>query len=114
MKVTDKAKPAAILAMVLLVALSNACHNTPPAPRYDLTIIRVDQGWGYEIRKNNKLFIYQDCIPAIPGNQPFTDRKSAKATGRLVLEKLRNHQIPSVSGDELEELGVIMHKGAGG
>ena len=102
----DKGKPAAILVMVMLVTFCNACHKTPTSS-YDLRVLKLEQGWGYEIRKNNKAFIYQDCIPAIPGKRTFADRKSAKATGKLVLEKLRNHQIPSVSEAELQELGVI-------
>ena len=102
----DIRKPAVILLIVLLSAGFNACRETPSV-RYNLKLIKLEQGWGYEIRKDNNPFIYQDCIPAVAGKKTFADRKSAKATGKLVLKKLRNNQMPSITIPELKELGVI-------
>ena len=102
----DIRKPAVILLIVLLSAGLNACRETPSV-RYNLKLIKLEQGWGYEIRKDNNPFIYQDCIPAVVGNKAFAGRKSAKATGKLVLKKLRNNQMPSITIPELKELGVI-------
>ena len=102
----DIRKPAVILLIVLLSAGLNACRETPSV-RYNLKLIKLEQGWGYEIRKDNNPFIYQDCIPAVAGKKAFADRKSAKATGKLVLKKLRNNQMPAITIPELKELGVI-------
>ena len=105
-RVIDIRKPAAILLIVLLSAGLNACRETPSV-HYDLKVVRLDHGWGYEIRKNNKPFIVQDFIPAVAGKKVFADRKSARKTGLLVLGKLRNNQMPAVTVPELKELGVI-------
>lgn len=106
MKMIDKKLAAAILILGCMAASLVSCNKTPSAD-FDLKVVKLHQGWGYEIRKNNKPFIYQECIPAVGGNQAFTDKKSAKKTGRLVLGKLQNQKAPGVSKAELIQLGVI-------
>ena len=95
----------------MLVIISMAavffCCQSSPGVHYDLRVMKHEQGWGYEIRKNNKPFLYQEYIPAIEGKMAFADKKSAKKTGRLVLSKLRNNKLPSVTKEELKKLGVI-------
>ena len=97
---------AAILVIMAVVTGSGACRNTPYM-HYDLQVIKLEKGWGYKIRKNNKPFIYQKYIAAIAGKTAFPDKKSAKKTGKRVLAKLRNNQMPYISISELIQLGVI-------
>jgi len=99
-------RTAAMLVMTGVAAVFFSCH-TDPAVHYDLRVVKHEQGWGYEITRNKKPFIYQQYIPAIIGNQGFPDKQSAKKTGRLVLSKLQHHQMPSVSKEELKELGIL-------
>lgn len=89
-----------------MASIFYSCQSSPHV-RYDLNIVKHEQGWGYEIRKNLKPFIYQQFIPAIEGNKAFADKRSAKKTGRLVLSKLQHNQLPTISKEELKELGVI-------
>jgi predicted glutamine amidotransferase len=99
-------RTAAMLVIAGMAAVFFCCRSSPSV-RYDLRVVRHEQGWGYEIRRNEKPFIYQETIPAIEGKKAFADKRSAKKTGRLVLSKLQHNQMPSVTKEELEKLGVI-------
>ena len=63
--------------------------------------------WGYEIKLQGNTIIRQLTIPCVQGNQPFKSKTDAKKTGRVVIRKLNNMQIPSITIDELKQLGVI-------
>jgi hypothetical protein len=71
---------------------------------YRLDLIKSDGGWGYDVLVNKKLYIHQPYIPAVEGQRPFRDKRSARKTGKLVIRKLRNHKIPSVTKEELKEI----------
>ena len=51
--------------------------------------------------------IHQPYVPAIPGNNPFPDRRSARKTGMYVMSKIRSGSSPAVSA---EEIGAFMPK----
>lgn len=78
-----------------------------PTPKLHLATYKTDRGWGYSISVGNKVFIKQDYIPVIPGKRAFPDEQSAKRTGELVLKKITQRKIPSLTADELISLGVI-------
>jgi hypothetical protein len=103
---TEKKYTAALLIIISLAVVMYSCQHPRPV-HYDLKVVKLEQGWGYEIRKNNKSFIYQQYIPALEGNVAFSDKKSAKKTGKFVLTKLRNNQLPSLTIPELKQLGII-------
>jgi hypothetical protein len=102
-------RTAAMLMMICMAAVFFSCRTTPTI-HYDLRVVKNEQGWGYEIRRNNHPFIYQEYIPAIEGRKAFLDKRSAKKTGRLVLLKLQHNQLPTVTKEELKEIGVIEEK----
>jgi len=106
MKMIETIRIAAMLGITGMAAIFYSCHSSPHV-RYDLNVVKHEQGWGYEILRDHKPFIYQQYIPAIEGNKAFADKRSAKKTGRLVISKLRHHQMPAVSQEELKELGVL-------
>jgi predicted glutamine amidotransferase len=99
-------RTAAMLVIAGMAAVFFSCSSSPHV-HYDLKVFKHEEGWGYEILRNNKPFIYQEYIPAIEGNKVFADSRSAKKTGKLVLSKLQHHQLPVVSVEELQQLGVI-------
>ena len=49
----------------------------------------TDKTWGYDILKNNKLFIHQTTIPGLPGNSGIEKKSDAEKVARLVIEKLK-------------------------
>jgi len=73
---------------------------------YTVELFRSEDGWGYMIMKDGKVFIYQPYVPAVNGLKTFSDKRSAHAVGNLVIEKLRNKNIPAITRKEMADLGV--------
>ncbi|MDO9276847.1 MAG: DUF4907 domain-containing protein [Lutibacter sp.] len=88
---------------ILIIKLSDASTN-----RYHLKTFKVNNGWGYTIFIKDKVFIKQDIIPGIPVKKPFSAEKDAETVGELMIEKLENKKIPSISYKELQINGVIL------
>lgn len=62
---------------------------------------RVDNGWGYKLTKDSKRIIDQPYMPCIEGNHPFPQESKALRTGELVMEKIKKHEYPAVTKNEL-------------
>lgn len=64
--------------------------------------------WGYKVFIENSLFIIQQNKPGLPGYQGFATQEQAQKVAELVITKIRNgHVPPTVTIDELRELGVL-------
>jgi hypothetical protein len=79
-------------------------------PYYVETFKTADGGWGYAVYKREKLIIKQDIIPTIQKSISFQSENDAKKTGMLVVDKLKNNQLPSVRPEELEQLNIVPTK----
>jgi hypothetical protein len=69
--------------------------------------IQTPLGWGYEVLTDGKVYIRQEFIPAINGRRGFPTEALARATGKLVMEKLKNKQLPAITTADLQQLGVL-------
>lgn len=67
---------------------------------------KTNNGWGYNIMVDNKIFIHQENIPAFAGNQSFTSKDDAIKTANLVIKKLVAGNFPSLSAEEIMGLGI--------
>ena len=67
---------------------------------------KVPGGWGYQIENNEKVYIDQPFIPLISGKHAFPDRKSAHKTGKLVIKRLKEQELPVLTYDDLHTLGL--------
>ena len=63
-------------------------------------------GWGYDITVNDTSAIHQDIIPGIPGRKGFATKEDAEKIGNLVLEKIKNKKLPSVTLQELDSFKI--------
>lgn len=63
---------------------------------------QVKAGWGYKIYYNGKLMVNQYVMPAVLGNKPFPCEDAAQKTAELVVKKVANKQLPTVSLQEVE------------
>jgi len=70
---------------------------------YKVQTIKLEKGFGYEVSINNKLFIHQEYIPSISGNKNFKTEKEALEIGNLVVAKLKQGKMPSISTEEIKE-----------
>lgn len=96
-----------IALLIIIILLFTVVIIRNSTSYYKLEIIQAETGWGYQVFKDNKPFIHQEFIPAIEGNLRFPDENSAKKTGLLVCDKLKNHEFPFVTKKELISLEII-------
>jgi len=71
---------------------------------YEVELFKSEQGWGYNIVKNNNTYIHQPYIPVVEGQVPFSTRKTARKTGRLVIKKIRDHKSPALTPEEIKAI----------
>lgn len=71
-----------------------------------LTKSGADARWGYEIYVKDSLLIRQLNVPAVAGKYGFISKADAEKVGEMVIRKLKTHQIPSISLEELTKAGV--------
>lgn len=65
-------------------------------------------GFGYDILRNDALYIHQPNIPAVAGDAGFSSAQNAQKTAKLVVYKIQHHILPpTVSIHELDSLGVL-------
>ncbi len=71
-------------------------------------VTKIDTGWGYNIYKNNKLFIKQELIPAVNGHFLFKNAEDAAKTAMLVISKMsKKSGLPALTIEELDSIGVL-------
>jgi hypothetical protein len=70
--------------------------------------IKVNSGWGYSIKNNNKIIIKQTVIPVISECKSFQTEKEAMAVGQLVIKKLNANKSPTITKNELILLKIKM------
>lgn len=106
--------------VLIPVVFLNSCNNSPAAQDQNAAemakegkvpvnanVFKTDKGWGYSIMIDNKLFIRQDIIPVVEGNQGFATKEDATKVAELVLTKMKNKEKPIVKKEDLEQLGII-------
>jgi len=102
MKMTDKRNLFVTALFAVLITIVIAC--TGRGHFYEFELFRSGSGWGYNIQINNKPYIHQPYMPAVEGNVPFSDKQSARRSARLVLKKIKNHQNPGITQEELNSI----------
>lgn len=100
-----------IILVIKGVDLLKRNNNSIIHPQYSVETFKTgENAWGYNILKENTLIIRQDIIPAFEKKIPFKSSSDAKNTGLLVVEKLRNRKLPTVTHRELERLKVDVNR----
>lgn len=91
--------------MILLILIIIS-QTTTKKSFIKLGAIQIEDGWGYEILIDQKIYISQKCIPVIDGNQVFKSKHDALKVGEIVIRKLRNNVTPTVTKEELMNLKI--------
>jgi hypothetical protein len=63
-------------------------------------------GWGYNIIADGKVHIKQEYIPAVPGKRGFKSAADAMLVGNLVVKKITENKMPSITLHELDSMGL--------
>ncbi len=65
-------------------------------------------GYGYTVMVDNRILINQPTIPGQSGNKGFDTKEKASKVAQLVIDKIKNNQMPpSVSKKELDSLDIL-------
>lgn len=82
---------------------------SPEELNAEFKIIKVEDGFGYDIYVNGEAYIHQPHIPAVNGNHPFKTEADAQKVAGLVIQKIEGNIIPpSVSAEELSVMGIAI------
>ena len=68
---------------------------------------KTEIGWGYDILVNDSSMIHQDIIPGVQGKKGFNSEEDAAKIGNLVLEKIKQKRLPSITLQELKDYQII-------
>ena len=83
--------------------------NPGGEPLLEVKLFKIDSGWGYDIYRNNKLYIHQPFIPAFSGNNTFSSEEEARKTAELIIIKIQKNIIPpTVTITELDSMGILI------
>lgn len=104
--------------MLTLVAACLSCCSGRGADsdgELKCRVMKVEGGYGYVVLHGGDTLICQPYMPAVRGRRPFSTKKDALNTGRLVCRRLAEGQSPALSGEDvkscLTDTGVCRDKG---
>jgi len=109
---TIKKKHHRYIALVFLAGLLVPLYFTFRSSNQDKVFvepqaIQTSLGWGYDILVDHKPYIHQEIIPAITEKKGFKTKEEALLVARRVIEKMSTNQLPTITLDDLKELGII-------
>ncbi len=70
---------------------------------------KTHYGWGYNILRNDTIFIHQEIIPAIEGRKSFASKDEAIRLGELVVSKIKQGKgggLPQITIEEIDSLKI--------
>lgn len=109
---TIKKKHHRVIAFVFLAALLVIVYFTFRNGKQDKAFvqpqaIQTNAGWGYDILVDGKPYIHQEFIPAIVEKRAFKTKEEALLVAHRVIEKISNNQLPTITVEDLKELGIV-------
>ena len=101
--------------MVLLAACLIAAGSTffllvlKPAPKTGLhyNVFKTENGWGYDVLVNERIFIHQPFVPGKPGISGFNTKDEAAADAKTVIESLKSGEHPLFGQKKEQRSGVL-------
>jgi hypothetical protein len=110
---TIKKKHSGFIAVIFLAALVGIVYFTffrnekQDKVFVEPQAIQTSSGWGYNILVDGKPYIHQEIIPAVAEKHGFKTKEDALLVARKVIEKIGTNQLPTITLDDLKELGII-------
>jgi len=95
-----------LFAIFSIVILYCSFQYFSPSDNYKVKTVEVSDGWGYQILRNDTVIINQPFIPVLAGKRVFPDKKSALKAGTIVKDRLNNHQLPALTKEDIEKIGL--------
>lgn len=99
---------ASLLFIIIIIAFSFRPdkNNNNSMLLVESSTFKVVGGWGYNILVDHKIFIHQEAVPSVGGNKIFIKKEDAEKTSAIIVQKILNRKVPSISKNELDSLHV--------
>src|SRR5216117_1512294 len=97
---------ALVVSAGIWIMVMNRDH-TKKKNRLSAKVFEDRYGWGYDILVNNSLFIHQEYIPVIALNKGFSNKTDAKKAASIVLQKLQQNKLPTLTTFDLQQIFSI-------
>lgn len=97
----------ASLVLLLNFSCKNKNQTSPTKDKKDSMVLLTvkpfsyNDGWGYDILADNKIYIHQDQVPAIFGKHIFLTKEDAQKAGNIVVQKMITTGLPSIDSMDL-------------
>jgi len=95
-----------IAASIILVSKKNKSTGSSNMLPVVVRPLKMADGWGYEVLVNNKVYIRQDCIPAIPSYKRFKTEAEAMLIANSVADKIRHGRKPVTTAQEIDSAHI--------
>lgn len=97
-----------VLLICLLAAITIVYVSTKQNKlgRIESRVFETIDGWGYDILVNDSLFIHQESIPSLPAKKGFRKKDQAEKTARLIINKMKAGERPTLSTLEVQKICV--------
>jgi hypothetical protein len=95
-----------VIVTIILLAIILREKQLKTHSELHIETIKTNSGWGYNVLINNKIYIHQEFIPGVEGNQAFASEKEAEKVANLVMIKMKKGVLPSIKKNELDSLKV--------
>jgi Domain of unknown function (DUF4907) len=98
----------AIAALLVCFAVIFFSHHTDREKQVYIYAqpFQTDYGWGYNILADGKVHIKQQYMPAVPGKRGFKTEADALMVGNLVVKKIMQNKLPTITIHELDSMGI--------
>jgi len=93
-----------ISAGIFIISKERQKRNTQSPLQVSYNIFNSPNGWGYDILENNKIFIHQDFVPALPVQKGFSKKEYAEKAAQLVIQKMHNTDFPTLTKQDLAQI----------
>jgi hypothetical protein len=93
-----------VLAISIVVAAAIPFYYLGQTKKIDYKIFHTTIGWGYDILVDKRLFIHQECVPVLPDKKGFATEESARTIATIVVHKLKNNELPTLTYRELTQI----------
>ncbi|MDP5062190.1 MAG: DUF4907 domain-containing protein [Maribacter sp.] len=93
------------LALVLGYSIYNQTF-TNETQSFHSQVVNLNDGYGYQIMRGEKILILQEFIPGFPGKQKFATEAQALKTADLVISKIEAGKSPVLKLSDLIENNI--------
>ena len=100
-----------LLVLFLALVLGYSIYNqtlTIKNQTFHSQVVDLNNGYGYQIMRGEKIVILQEYIPGFPGKQKFATEAQALKTANLVITKLEEGKSPILLPTDLAELNIAI------